>query len=57
VQVKKGKQKKQLDTPTLFAGSYYDVEQALLTYAEPCTFSGLKSIINEALQEKNQKDQ
>lgn len=56
VQVKKRSQRKQLDTPELFAGSYYDVEQALLAYAEPCTFGGLKGIINEALQEKNQKD-
>ncbi len=57
VQVKKAKQRSDLDKPELFAGSYYDVEQALLAYAQPCTFSGLKSIINEALQEKNQKDQ
>lgn len=57
VQVKKRKLRSDLDKPELFAGSYYDVEQALLTYAEPCNFSGLKSIINEALQEKNQKDQ
>ena len=56
VQVKKRKQRSDLEKPALFAGSYYDVEQALLAYAEPCTFSGLKSIINEALQEKNQKD-
>jgi hypothetical protein len=57
VQVKKRMLRSDLDKPELFAGSYYDVEQALLTYAEPCNFSGLKSIINEALQEKNQKDQ
>lgn len=56
VQLKKRNQRKLLDNPALFAGSYYDVEQALLAYAEPCTFTGLKSIINEALQEKNQKD-
>lgn len=52
VQSKKRNLRSELDKPKLFAGSYYDVEQALLTYAEPCTFSGLKSIINEALQEK-----
>ncbi|MDC7716710.1 hypothetical protein PQU95_05710 [Vogesella sp. DC21W] len=57
VQVKKRKLRSDLDKPGLFAGSYYDVEQALLAYAEPCNFSGLKSIINEALQEKNQQDQ
>lgn len=56
VQLKKRNQRKLLDNPALFAGSYYDVEQALLIYAEPCTFTGLKSIINEALQEKNQQN-